>query len=156
MDNKGATFDERGTSDAQGTSDEVGMPNEDIEIREPRTDSTVDLFANIDKSTLDNDVHIIPPNDLYSRFHTDSTQGLTNEHAEQAQMEYGLNKITLPPQRSYIMLFVLQAFAGFNLILLVAGIFAFLAWKPFGEPNPSITNLSLGVVLFLIILTTPP
>ncbi|CAF1038731.1 unnamed protein product [Didymodactylos carnosus] len=167
MDNKGTTFDER------GTSDEVGMPIEDvlqeskmpavlsihdrqdsvqIEIRDPRKDSTVDLFANIDKSTLDNDVHIIPLNDLYSRFHTDPTQGLTNEHAEQAQMEYGLNKITPPPQRSYIMLFILQAFAGFNLILWIAGVFAFLAWKPFGEPNPSITNLALGVVLFLIIL----
>jgi sodium/potassium-transporting ATPase subunit alpha len=28
---------------------------------------------------------------------------------------------------------------------------AFLAYKPFGEPNPSITNLALGVVLLIVI-----
>ncbi|CAF1014345.1 unnamed protein product [Rotaria sordida] len=40
---------------------------------------------------------------------------------------------------------------GFNTILWVAGIFAFLAYKPFGEPAPSITNLALGVILVLVI-----
>ncbi|CAF1250241.1 unnamed protein product [Didymodactylos carnosus] len=113
-----------------------------------RQDSTIDLFANIDKSKLDNDVHLISLDELYERFHTDPIQGLTSEQVEHAQQQYGKNKITAPPKPGYVMLFIKQAFAGFNLILWVGGILAFLAWKPIGEPNPNIANLALGVVLF--------
>jgi sodium/potassium-transporting ATPase subunit alpha len=44
-----------------------------------------------------------------------------------------------------------ELFMGFNCILWFAGVLAFLAYKPFGEPSPSITNLALGVVLFIVI-----
>ncbi|CAF0772355.1 unnamed protein product [Adineta steineri] len=117
-----------------------------------RKDSTVDLWATIDRSNLEQDVHIIPVDDLYQRFHTNQHDGLSTASVIDAQVQYGTNKITPPKSPSYLWLLVKELFIGFNIILWIACILTFLAYKPFGEPNPSITNLALGVVLFLVII----
>ncbi|CAF1313293.1 unnamed protein product, partial [Adineta ricciae] len=116
-----------------------------------RQDSSVDLWATVDKSRLDQDAHIIPLDDLYQRFHTDQRHGLSSGHVADARAQYGSNKLTPPKQPSYIWLLFKELFMGFNIILWFAGVLAFLAWKPFGEPNPPISNLALGVVLLLVI-----
>jgi sodium/potassium-transporting ATPase subunit alpha len=41
-------------------------------------------------------------------------------------------------------------FGGFGSLLIVAGILCCVAWKPLGEPLPTISNLALGVVLFIV------
>ena len=116
-----------------------------------RQDSSVDLWATIDRSRLEQDVHIIPLEDLYQRFHTDPRTGLATGYVADARAQYGENKLTPPKQPSYGWLLFKELFMGFNCILWFAGVLAFLAYKPFGEPNPSVTNLALGVVLFLVI-----
>ena len=116
-----------------------------------RQDSTIDLWATVDRSRLDQDVHIIPLEDLYKRFHTDQRSGLSTNQIPDARSQYGDNKLTPPKQPSYFWLLFKELFMGFNLILWFAGILAFLAYKPFGNPDPSITNLALGVVLLLVI-----
>jgi sodium/potassium-transporting ATPase subunit alpha len=116
-----------------------------------RLDSTVDLWATVDKSRLEQDVHIIPLAELFNRFHTDPRSGLSAYAIADARAQYGANKLTPPKKPSYAWLLFKELFMGFNCILWFAGVLAFLAYKPFGEPTPSITNLALGVVLFLVI-----
>lgn len=114
-------------------------------------ESSVDLWAVVDKTSLDEDVHIIPLEHLCQRFHSDLQNGLSTSHVSDALTQYGSNKMTPPKSPSYVYLLLKQLFMGFNTILWIACIFAFLAYKPFGEPNPSITNFALGVVLLLVI-----
>ncbi|CAF3787505.1 unnamed protein product, partial [Rotaria magnacalcarata] len=116
-----------------------------------RQSSIVDLWATVDRSRLEQDVHIIPLDELYQRFHTNPRDGLSSASIADAQAQYGLNKIIPPKPPSYLWLLFKQLFMGFNTILWVAAIFAFLAYKPFGDPSPSITNLALGVVLVIVI-----
>jgi len=117
-----------------------------------RQDSSVDLWATIDRSRLEQDVHIIPIQELFNRFHTDPRTGLSASSIPDARAQYGDNKLTPPKPPSYFWLLFKQAFMGFNCILWFAGVLAFLAYKPFGEPDPSVTDLALGVVLFLVII----
>jgi len=116
-----------------------------------RKNSTIDLWATVGGSSLDQDVHMIPLDDLFRRFHTDPHHGLSTDYVPDARTQYGDNKIPPPKSPSYFWLLFSQLFMGFNSILWIAGVFAFLAYKPFGEPTPSITNLATGVVLFLVI-----
>jgi sodium/potassium-transporting ATPase subunit alpha len=120
-------------------------------ISRARLDSTVDLWATVDKSRLEQDVHIIPLQEVFNRFHTDPRTGLAANTIPDARAQYGDNKLTPPKKPSYAWLLFKELFMGFNCILWFAGVLAFLAYKPFGEPAPSITNLALGVVLFLVI-----
>lgn len=128
------------------TTDTLSPPR-----RTTRQDSAVDLWTTVDRSRLDQDVHIIPLQDLYQRFQTDPRNGLPSSIIADARAQYGDNKLTPPKKPSYVWLLFKELFMGFNCILWFAGVLAFLAYKPFGEPNPSVTNLALGVVLFIVI-----
>jgi sodium/potassium-transporting ATPase subunit alpha len=141
MDNKGIHLDIPGvqTMDPNRRTSRV------------RQDSSVDLWATVDRSRLEQDVHIIPLAELFNRFHTDPRSGLSASSITDARAQYGDNKITPPKPPSYAWLMFKELFMGFNCILWFAGVLAFLAYKPFGEPSPSITNLALGVVLFIVI-----
>jgi sodium/potassium-transporting ATPase subunit alpha len=141
MDNKGLQHDVplQHTSDPKRKQSKV------------RQDSSIDLWATVDRSRLEQDVHIIPLEDVYNRFHTDPRTGLSANSIPDARAQYGDNKLTPPKPPNYFWLLLKELFMGFNSILFFAGILAFLAYKPFGEPAPSITNLALGVVLFLVI-----
>jgi sodium/potassium-transporting ATPase subunit alpha len=126
------------------TADSPGQPTS-------RKNSTIDLWATVGGSGLDQEVHIIPLNDLFKRFHTNPRHGLSTTFVHDVQAQYGTNTIPPPKPPNYCWLLFSQLFMGFNSILWVAGIFAILAYEPFGAPTPSITNLALGGVLFLII-----
>ncbi|CAF0791108.1 unnamed protein product [Adineta steineri] len=141
MDNRGLQSD--------GPPEHTTAPT--TKLSHMRNDSTVDLWATVDRSRLEQDVHIIPLQELYNRYHTDPRTGLTSGAVPDARAQYGDNKLEPPKQPSYIWLLFKELFMGFNIILWVAGILAFLAYKPFGEPDPQIANLALGVVLLLVI-----
>ena len=141
MDNEGVQLEEM----AKTTPDKLRKQSR------ARQDSAIDLWATVDRSRLEQDVHIVPIEELYNRFHTNPRTGLPSSSIEDARAQYGENKLTPPKQPSYIWLLFKELFMGFNCILWFAGVLAFLAYKPFGEPTPSITNLALGVVLFLVI-----
>jgi sodium/potassium-transporting ATPase subunit alpha len=141
MDNQGLELDEE-------SQNKNNTPRKQTSSRQ---DSTVDLWATVDKSRLDQDVHIIPLDELFNRFHTNPRVGLSEDFVLDARVQYGNNKLTPPKKPSYVLLLLKELFMGFNCILWFAGILAFLAYEPFGEPYPSITNLALGVVLILVI-----
>ena len=116
-------------------------------------DVTVERSAIADRTCSKDDVHIISLGELCKRFHTDPLQGLSDSSVVNARAQYGENNITPPKPSSFFSLLFKELFIGFNIILWVAGVFAFLAYKPFGEPNPSIANLALGVILALVIIS---
>jgi magnesium-transporting ATPase (P-type) len=71
---------------------------------------------------------------------TDIHSGLTTTQVNEAQAKYGLNELAPVPQPGYIRLFLIQSFTGFNSLLWIAAIFAFLAYQPFGNPDPDTTK----------------
>ncbi|CAF0900433.1 unnamed protein product [Adineta ricciae] len=97
--------------------------------------------------------HKMPLDELCSQLNLHNVRsGLTTLQVHEAQAKYGLNQPAPVPQPGYIRLFFIQAFTGFNALLWIAAIFAFLAYEPFGWPDPDTTNLGLGVVLGIVII----
>jgi hypothetical protein len=85
--------------------------------------------------------HKIPLNELCRILNlSDVRSGLTTTQVNQAQNKYGLNQLAPTPQPGYIRLFIVQTFSGFNALLWIAAIFAFLAYQPFGNPQPDPTK----------------
>lgn len=70
----------------------------------------------------------------------DIHSGLTTAQVNEAQTRYGSNQTAPIGQPGYIRLFFIQSFTGFNALLWIAAIFAFLAYQPFGNPDPDPTK----------------
>ena len=81
-----------------------------------------------DKSLLKTDVHIVPLEKLAERFNCDLTHGLTEEIVTEHRNKYGENKLTPPPKPSLLWMFIKQILVGFNGILWIATLFAFLSY----------------------------
>ncbi|UJR34810.1 hypothetical protein I4U23_027591 [Adineta vaga] len=113
--------------------------------------ANIDLWANTDMSRFDQDIHIISLENVFQRFHSNQRTGLSTNFVHDARQHYGMNRITPPQSPNYFWLLFKQLFMGFNCILWPGGILAIVAYQPLGGSNPSITNLSLGIVLFSVI-----
>jgi magnesium-transporting ATPase (P-type) len=81
-----------------------------------------------DKSLLKTDVHIIPLEKLAERFNCNLTHGLTDEIVTEHRNTFGQNKLTPPPKPSLLWMFIKQILVGFNGILWIATLFAFLSY----------------------------
>ena len=113
------------------SSDTITIELDNIEDHQPPVINNIDL----------NQPHKISLNDLCRQLNlSDIRSGLTTIQVNQAKIKYGLNQLAPTPQPGYISLLFLETFAGFNALLWVAAIFAFLAYKPFGEPEPDSTK----------------
>ncbi|CAF0772610.1 unnamed protein product [Adineta ricciae] len=145
-------------------SDHVTISIDEVEVVpsvtfKPHRPSDAGSMVDFDKeklddlSTLKTDVHVVPMETLVERFESNLESGLTDDTVRQHQSKYGQNKLTPPPKPSLIWMFFKQILVGFNGILWVATLFAFLSYKPFGDPDPDVTNLGLGVVLVLVIFS---
>jgi sodium/potassium-transporting ATPase subunit alpha len=76
--------------------------------------------------------------------------GLTSESAAKALGSHGPNIVPKPQQTPIWVKFLLCFVDGFNPILILAGILAFLSWQPFCPA--CIFNFALGIVLLAIVL----
>jgi hypothetical protein len=77
------------------------------------------------------------------------TRGLEEPQVARKRAEVGKNEHSPPPSHFFRRL-LLYVFGGFGSLLIIAGILCCVAWKPLGEPDPQISNLALGIVLFVI------
>jgi magnesium-transporting ATPase (P-type) len=114
------------------------MPSITIEDKPPHhrpsaADSILEFekAAAEDTSLLKTDVHIVPMATVLERFSSDLQNGLTNDTVEQHRAKYGQNKLIPPPKPSLIWMFFKQILIGFNGILWVATLFAFLSYVSF-------------------------
>ena len=80
---------------------------------------------------LETDVHIIPLDRLIERFNSNLTNGLTDSIVEQHRTIYGKNKLTPSRPPSLIWMFITQLLIGFNGVLWLATLFAFLSYVSF-------------------------
>lgn len=92
MDNKGIHLD---IPDVQTMDPTRKRPS-------ARQDSSVDLWATVDRSRLEQDVHIIPFEELFNRFRTNAHNGLSASSIPDARAQCGANKLTPPKQPSYL------------------------------------------------------
>jgi sodium/potassium-transporting ATPase subunit alpha len=145
MDNKGFQNDK-----LQDTQVNINKPNQSSMSK----DSTVQLWPTVDKSDSEQEsVHSIPLDELFQQFHTDPKTGLSSDFVSYARVQYGENKLTPPKPPNYFWLLFKQLFTGFNSILWFAGILAILAYEPLGGSDPLITNLAIGILIFIVIIS---
>lgn len=104
-------------------------------------------FLIVEISSLD--WHIISIDEVCQRLSTSLSQGLETVQVTRKRAEYGRNDHSRPPSHIFTRLF-LYVFGGFGSLLIVAGILCCVAWKPLGEPAPQVSNVALGIVLFLV------
>lgn len=76
-------------------------------------------------------------------------RGLEEPQVVRKRAEVGKNEHSPPPSDIFRRL-LLYVFGGFGSLLIIAGILCCVAWKPLGEPAPQISNLALGIVLFIV------
>jgi len=95
------------------------------------------------------DWHILSVTDVTQRLSTSITRGLESAQVTRKIAEHGKNEHSPPPSHLFRRIFM-YIFGGFGSLLLVSGILCCVAWKPLGEPVPQVSNLALGVVLFLV------
>jgi magnesium-transporting ATPase (P-type) len=115
------------------TSEEVPTINDDIKPPFIRPDaresiSEFETGSTEDNALLKTDVHIIPMAKLVERFSSNLQQGLTTETVTKHRSEFGMNRLTPPPKPSLLWMFFKQILIGFNGILWVATLFAFLSY----------------------------
>ncbi|KAL0059633.1 hypothetical protein AAF712_013598 [Marasmius tenuissimus] len=66
---------------------------------------------------------------------------------------YEITSIVIkPPPNNIAKKIFFATFGGFGGLLLVASIICFIAWRPLGDPNPSLAKLALAVVLLIVIV----
>jgi magnesium-transporting ATPase (P-type) len=110
------------------------------------SNTTIDLDRLAHKRPVITDLcikqaHKLPLQELCAQLNlSDIRSGLTTAQVKEAQDKYGLNQLAPPPQPGYLRLFFLQTFTGFNALLWIAAVFAFLAYQPFGNPDPDPTK----------------
>ena len=100
-------------------------------IKGKPVESVVDLEEEISDETsglLKTDVHIVPLEKLVDRFKSDLTNGLTDEMITQHRATYGENKLTPARPPSFFWMIIKQLLIGFNGILWIATLFAFLSY----------------------------
>lgn len=117
-----------------------------------------------EKQALETDVHFIKLEKLLCQMNTDAARGLQGNRKPdnlsiqqvvgKARAEHGSNQLTPPKSKSLLWLFIEQFYAGFSVILWVAGIIVFLCWQPLGSLNgatPQIVNVCVSVVIVIVI-----
>ncbi|KAG2166541.1 hypothetical protein VTO58DRAFT_111109 [Aureobasidium pullulans] len=120
----------------------------DIEQSKARNDLPVKSAVEKESDFSNYDLHTIPIEEVFERFSSSPTSGLSLDKAMVSLRDVGLNKLTAPPS-NWFKKTVTYLFGGFGSILFVAAIMVFVAWKPLGDP-PALANLALAIVLVLV------
>lgn len=79
-------------------------------------------------SALQTDVHVIALERLLERFGSNLNTGLADDTVAQHRAKYGENKLTPSRPPSLLWMFVQQLVIGFNSVLWLATLFAFLSY----------------------------
>jgi sodium/potassium-transporting ATPase subunit alpha len=95
------------------------------------------------------DWHLISVEEVCQRLSTSLNRGIDETQATRKRSECGKN-VPSPAPSHLIRRTLGYVFGGFGSLLIVAGILCCVAWKPLGEPAPQVSNLALGVVLFIV------
>ncbi|GAA95544.1 uncharacterized protein L969DRAFT_92675 [Mixia osmundae IAM 14324] len=87
--------------------------------------------------------------EVSTRLSADTQNGLEPAQVEKRLAQHGPNQITAAPNRwarkiaGYIL-------GGFGSLLLICAVITFISWRPLGDPDPSVSNLALAIVLLIV------
>ena len=108
------------------------------------------------KKELELDSHKVAIEELYRRYGTDSSRGLTTTQAKINYERDGPNALTPPPTTPEWIKFCQNLFGGFSILLWVGAILCFVAYSiqagTFEKPPDD--NLYLGIVLTVVVVVT--
>lgn len=94
------------------------------------------------------DHHTASVEELSTRLHSPRAMGLTNAGAARQLKAVRPNMLFPPPSR-WFRNTIDYLFGGSGVILFIAAILVFIAWKPLGR-SPALANLALAIVLVII------
>ncbi|KAG8215444.1 hypothetical protein J3R82DRAFT_9058 [Butyriboletus roseoflavus] len=123
----------------------VRVDEKDLPAKPKAGGDPADAIASID-------VHLISPEEVYTRYSTHPTHGLDNA-AVQRKLKVGKNTIS-PPPTQYWKKALNYIFGGFNFLMWVAFILTILSYMPLGEPAPQIFVLGVAILLLLVIIVS--
>ncbi|CAG8567609.1 1649_t:CDS:2 [Funneliformis mosseae] len=95
--------------------------------------------------------HTLPVNLIWERFECNKNLGLNSQTAAHHLQRNGKNVIS-PPKNNIIYKILGYFLGGFCSLIWFAAIIMILLYKPLGEPNPSLINLALGIVLIIAVV----
>lgn len=98
-----------------------------------------------------NDDHTLDLKAFVAKYETNIASGLTHPQVHFRRTRDGLNKLTPVKETSLIIQFIQELYRGFGILLWIACLLCFIAWRPLGDP-PSVYNLALAIVLILVVL----
>lgn len=96
------------------------------------------------------DEHLLPIPDMAKAFDTNLETGLTAAEAARRLERDGLNKLTPPPQKHWLLKALAHVAGGFALLLWAGSILCFIVYGLDG----SVENLTLGIVLAAVVTLT--
>eukprot|EP00126_Sphaerothecum_destruens_P010608 Sdes_comp20784_c0_seq1m16887 len=112
------------------------------------------------KKEVEMDEHLLSLPELEARMGTNLKNGLSPAEAEKRYLRDGPNIISPPPTTPLYILYLLEIFTGFAIVLWVAAVLCLIGFiienfVDSGLPEESIsTNLTVAVVLILVILVS--
>lgn len=80
------------------------------------------------KQELIMDEHRVPVDELYARYSTDPSTGLSSEQARVYLNRDGSNELTPPPEIPEVLKFLKQLFGGFQIVLWVGSVVCLVAY----------------------------
>ncbi|KAG0682900.1 hypothetical protein C6P40_001814 [Pichia californica] len=95
--------------------------------------------------------HCEDPNWIAENFNSNLSFGLSLDNYQFNLKKFGEN-IQSPPSKNLLRKIFMYFFGGFGALLLIAGVLCCVCWKPLGNPNPSVSNLALGIILLIIFI----
>ncbi|KIK92632.1 hypothetical protein PAXRUDRAFT_829776 [Paxillus rubicundulus Ve08.2h10] len=98
------------------------------------------------------DVHLITPDDVYTRYSTHPAHGL--EIAALQRKSKDARNVISPPPTQYWRKALNYVFGGFNFLMWIAFILTILSYHPLGEPDPQVFVLGVAILLLLVIIVS--
>ncbi|KAG6377773.1 hypothetical protein JVT61DRAFT_14546 [Boletus reticuloceps] len=120
----------------------VRVEEKDLPAKPKANADPADAIASID-------VHLVAPEDVYTRYSTHPVHGLDTP-AVQRRIKDGKNVIS-PPPTQYWKKALNYIFGGFNFLMWIAFILTLLSYKPLGQP-PMAFVLGVAILLLLVII----
>ncbi|KZT07880.1 calcium ATPase transmembrane domain M-containing protein [Laetiporus sulphureus 93-53] len=96
-------------------------------------------------------VHMLPVDEIYSRYSTSPTVGLDSAAVQRRAVQGGKNVIS-PPKSQYWKKILNYIFGGFNFLMWIAFIVTIISYQPLGGAHPSAFNLGVAILLLLVII----
>ncbi|KAF8555191.1 calcium ATPase transmembrane domain M-containing protein [Imleria badia] len=138
-----------GRDKVSGYGIQIGYRTLSVRVEEKQLPAKPKATADPADAIASIDVHLISPEEVYTRYSTHPVHGLDNAVVER-KIQDGRNVIS-PPPTQYWKKALNYIFGGFNFLMWIAFILTLLSYKPLGQP-PEVFVLGVAILLLLVIV----